>query len=116
MKRTMAILALAGVPALAACGERTPADAVTAEDVNQLEAVEQDMVTNSANQVQPGGDTAATASAPEPSAPLADVRDTAEPKPKAVPAPALPSERPAPPPPADPHAGHDMGNMSNISH
>lgn len=123
MKRIMAIAALASLPALAACGQQ-PSDAnVTADDINRLGTAPPETMTMPENEALPGNDGANTASTPQPGAHAPGAHDAAQPRPKAETPPTPRRERPAPPPkasppPVDPHAGHDMGNMSgmNMSH
>lgn len=114
MKYMMTVLALASLPALAACGQERADNNVTAEDINRLGTAEPEAMTDPANALPPADNGAEEASAPQPSAAAPTAPDAAEPRPKAPPAPRR--ERPAPPPPADPHAGMDMGNMANMSH
>ena len=112
MKLMMAIMALASFPALAACGDRGD-DNITAEEINRLGPVEENVIAEPGNQLPIVNEVNNIAPVPEASAP-------AEPPRKASPTPR--PERPAPrpkappPPPVDPHAGHDMGNMANMSH
>lgn len=106
MKRT--ILASTAALALAACSAEQPANNVTVT-ANDLGAVANDQVP----------------SLPEP--PTAAANETSPPRPDAATPPAKaeparePRRAPAPPRPApkaepvDPHAGHDMGNMANMS-
>lgn len=117
MKRMMAITALMTLPALAACGQQGGNANATAEDINRLGAVEQNVAIEPENQMMTVDAAGNAAAESEPSAPA--VRNTVEPARKAspVPRPERPAPRPkAPPPPVDPHAGMDMGNMANMSH
>lgn len=107
MKRMMTFLtAVVALPALAACGGNAGNQASTA-DLNNL-------VTADQNQLPTVNEVGNVAAEPEPSAPV--TRNSVEPAQRTSPAPR--PERPAPRPkaePVDPHAGHDMGNMANMS-
>lgn len=115
MKQIIAITALVTLPALAACGQQGGNANVTAEDINRLGLVEQNVAFEPENQMPTVDEAGNAGAAPEPSAPA--TRNSVEPARRASPAPR--PERPGSRPkaePADPHAGHDMGNMANMSH
>ena len=122
MKRMMAILALASLPALAACGRQPTDTNVTANDINRLGTAPPESMTMPENETLPGNEGANASSTPQPGAHAPGAHDAAQPRPKADATPSPHRETPAPPraspPPVDPHAGHDMGNMSgmNMSH
>lgn len=114
MKRIMTILALASLPALAACGQQSADGNASAENINRLGAAEPEAAAMHANEMSPEGNGADVVATPEPNTPAPASREGAEQPRKAEPAPAR-RERLAPPP-VDPHAGHDMGNMANMQH
>ena len=118
MKRMMAIAALMTLPALAACGQQGGDANVTAEDINRLGTVEQNVAVEPGNLMPTVDGVGNAAAEPEPSAPAPAERNAVEPPRKATPTPRpeRPAPRPKAPPPVDPHAGHDMGNMANMSH
>lgn len=104
MKQVSLIIASVAAPALVSCGSQT-SDNLSANTQAIENAVLENVAADAAN-------VAAEAPAIEP---------TAVPKPKQ--AERRPDREPAPrpktivdPPPVDPHAGHDMGNMANMQH
>ena len=112
MTRTHSIIALSAALMLAACSGEQAADTVTANEL-LAEPLNETLIADPSNDVgavEPVD--AAPAAEPSPAAPAAE-------RPR-EPAPARKqSERPAPRPPevkeepVDPHAGHDMNNMSH---
>jgi len=120
MRGLTMILAVAGLSALAGCGQQSTGTNLTADDINRLGTVAPEAMPGPENQVLPQ----AIEAAPPASGPAAQAgHDRADARQKAEAAPAERGARPAPPPKAsppaaDPHAGHDMGNMAgmNMSH
>ena len=120
MNRKLEILALAAaIPGLAACGDRSAENA--AMDQNVLQATQENILSNEAGNVsssapienmdeatpseapaQPGGE-----EAPLPKNEASSERDDSR---------RPPPEAPRPQPEPDPHAGHDMNNMAEMSH
>lgn len=101
----IANLAIASLAALAACGQRDEASnqAIAADDV----LPEESMLNDTAGPV-PANEAAPARRPPDAELSIPPV------KPKApVAAPKPPPPPPPPPPKPDPHAGHDMANMTN---
>lgn len=121
MKRTITILAVAAaIPALAGCGDRSGGNAAAEQNnIQQADEV-------SSNDLQNIGSSAPLDNLIAPTAP-ARPSPTAVPQPREEPpAPSdassgtddarrPPPRAPRPQPEPDPHAGHDMGNMANMS-
>ena len=98
MKHAPLIIALVAAPVLVSCGSQS------SENVSaNVEAIENVTLDNVMNQIE---NDSAEAPAAEPGTPEEPKQAEPASRPKAK----------APPPPADPHAGHDMGNMANMQH
>jgi hypothetical protein len=119
MNRNMAFVALAAIPGLTACGDRSGENA--AIDQNVLQASQEDVLSNDAGNISASApienvDTATPSEAPESprgeEAPVPKNESSAERDDGGRP----PPEAPRPQPEPDPHAGHDMNNMAEMSH
>lgn len=119
MKLRLTVAALTGLSALAACGQQSSNASVTPEDIHRLETHHPDTMTGAENEALPITN-GAGAPNPQTGAPGPGVGNSAEPPQRTNAPPAPHRDRPAPAPkpspaPANPHAGHDMGNMSGMS-
>ena len=104
------VLALAMLAAISACGQADEDNGMaTADNADNADMVVNDALVNEvtpaaeANVPDPAKATGESVVAPSPSAPAAT---------KVAPVPPKPQPK-VTPPPADPHAGHDMDNMSD---
>lgn len=115
MRYPTAIAVLALLPALAACGGN--AESPSADEINRLATAAENQAADEALPPLLNDAEAAPPEAVQPAPPAPRSEPAAKPAAAPRERPTPPRERPAPkqpPAPAeDPHAGHDMGNMSH---